>query len=121
MNPLKKIPARFFATDNGEEPVRTWLKTLSLDDRKAIGKDIQKVEFGWPIGLPVCRPLGDGIWEVRSDLSDGRTARVLFGFSEGTMVLLHGFVKKTQKTPQHDRTLALNRLGALSESKRRRS
>lgn len=116
---MKKIPARFFATDSGEELVRRWLKTLSFDDRKAIGKDIQKVEFGWPIGLPVCRPLGDGLWEVRSDLPDGRTARVLFGFAEGAMVLLHGFIKKTQKTPQHDRTLALSRLRALSVSKRR--
>lgn len=119
MDSLKKIPARFFAADSGEEPVRTWLKTLSLDDRKVIGKDIQKVEFGWPIGLPVCRPLGDGLWEVRSDLSDGRIARVLFGFAEGAMVLLHGFIKKTQKTPQHDRTIALGRLRALAGTKRR--
>jgi phage-related protein len=117
MDRLKKIPARFFATGSGEEPVRTWLKTLSVDDRKTIGKDVQKVEFGWPIGLPVCRPLGGGLWEVRSDLPDGRTARILFGFAEGAMVLLHGFIKKTQKTPQHDRDLALGRLRALSENK----
>jgi phage-related protein len=117
VNPMKKIAARFFVTNNGEEPVRTWLKTLSIDDRKVIGKDIQKVEFGWPIGLPVCRPLGDGLWEVRSVLPDGCTARVLFGFSEGAMVLLHGFIKKTKKTPQHDRKLALSRLRALSGSK----
>lgn len=116
---MKKIPARFFAADSGEEPVRTWLKTLSPDDRRVIGKDIQKVEFGWPIGLPVCRSLGDGLWEVRSDLSDGRIARVFFGFAEGAMVLLHGFIKKTQKTPQQDRTLALGRLRALAGTKRR--
>ncbi len=116
---MKKIPARFFATDSGEEPVRSWLKTLSLDDRKVIGKDIQKVEFGWPIGLPVCRPLGDGLWEVRSGLSGGRTARVIFAFAEGAMVLLHGFIKKARKTPQHDRTLALSRLRALSRSEQR--
>jgi phage-related protein len=116
MTSFKKISAHFYASANGEEPVRTWLKTLSVDDRKSIGKDIQKVEYGWPIGLPVCRSLGGGLWEVRSDLSDGRAARVLFGFAHGTMVLLHGFVKKTQKTPQQDRELALRRLRALSKN-----
>lgn len=115
MTRFKKIPAHFYATVSGEEPVRTWLKSLSLADRKSIGKDIQKVEYGWPIGLPVCRSLGGGLWEVRSNLSDGRTARVLFGFALDTMVLLHGFVKKTQKTPQQDRELALRRLRALSK------
>jgi len=111
---FKKVQARFFATDSGEEPVRTWLKRLDPDDRKTIGKDIQKVEFGWPVGLPVCQSLGDGLWEVRSDISGGRISRVVFGFVEGTMVLLHGFIKKTQKTPRQDRELALNRLKALS-------
>jgi phage-related protein len=115
MTPFKKVPARFFATDSGEEPVRTWLnKKLDPDDRKTIGKDIQKVEFGWPVGLPVCQSLGGGIWEVRSDISDGRIARVLFGFVEGTMILLHGFIKKTQKTPSHDRELAISRLKMLN-------
>ncbi len=113
MMPLKKVRARFFATDSGGEPVREWLKELAPDDRKVIGKDIQKVEFGWPIGLPVCRSLGDGLWEVRSNLSDGRTARVVFGFAEETIVLLHGFIKKTQKTPPQDRELALRRFRSL--------
>lgn len=114
MTPLKEVPARFFATDSGDEPVRTWLKKLDPDDRKAIGKDIQKVEFGWPVGLPVCQSLGDGLWEVQSDIPDGRIARVLFGFVAGTMVLLQGFVKKTPKTPRQDRELALNRLKAVN-------
>ena len=114
MTQLKKVPARFFATHSGEEPVRVWLKELDQDDRKTIGKDIQKVEFGWPIGLPVCQSLGDGLWEVRSNLSDARIARVIFGFSSGTMVLLHGFIKKTRKTPHHDKALALRRLKLLS-------
>ena len=82
---------------------------LSETDRRFIGKDIQKVEFGWPIGMPYCRPLGHGLWEVRSDLSGGRTGRVLFCISGGEMVLLHGFVKKTQKTPQKEIDLALRR------------
>ena len=113
---FKKIPARFFATGTGEEPVRTWLKSLSHDDRKVIGKDIQKVEFGWPVGLPVCQSLGDGLWEVRSHLPGGRTARVLFGFVEGTAVLLHGFIKKTRKTPDREKELALGRLKSLGRT-----
>ena len=74
-----------------------------------IGKDIQKVEFGWPIGMPYCRPLGHGLWEARSDLAGGRIARVVFCIVRGEMALLHGFEKKTQKAPQHDIELALKR------------
>jgi phage-related protein len=82
---------------------------LSKADRRIIGKDIQKVGFGWPIGMPYCRPLGHGLWEVRSDLTGGRIARVMFSIVRGEMVLLHGFEKKAQKTPQHDIELALKR------------
>ena len=114
---FKKVTARFYATAGGVEPVRVWLKGLDLEDRKTIGKDIQKVEFGWPIGLPVCQPLGNGLWEVRSDIANGRIARVLFGFVDGTLVLLHGFIKKTQKTPPQDKDLALNRLRKISGDK----
>ncbi len=72
---------------------------LAAEDRKAIGSDIAKAEFGWPIGMPTCRSLGNGLWEVRSDLPGGRIARVLFFAYRGEMVLLHGFEKKTQRTP----------------------
>jgi phage-related protein len=82
---------------------------LSKPDRFMVGKDIQKVEFGWPIGMPYCRPLGQGLWEVRSDLAGGRTARVIFCIADGEMVLLHGFEKKTQKTRPRDIGLALKR------------
>lgn len=105
----KKITSHFYATSGGRRPVREWLLDLSKDDRSVIGKDIQKVEFGWPIGMPYCRPLGHGLWEVRSDLTGGRIARVMFCIVHGEMVLLHGFEKKTQKTPQHDIDLALKR------------
>jgi phage-related protein len=105
----KKITGRFFAAANGRRPVREWLLDLSKNDRRLIGKDIQKVEFGWPIGMPYCRPLGHGLWEVRSDLTGGRIARVMFCIVRGEMVLLHGFEKKTQKTPQRDIDLALRR------------
>lgn len=110
MNPrLKRLPARFYRTDNGREPVRDWLRSLEIEDRKAIGEDIKDVEFSWPIGMPLVRSLGDDLWEVRSDLIRGRIARVIFCVQHGSMVLLHGFMKKTQKTPQHDIDLARSR------------
>jgi phage-related protein len=93
--------------------VREWLLELHEDDRRTVGKDIQKVEFGWPIGMPYCRSLGLGLWEVRSDLSGNKIGRVIFCLLEGEMVLLHGFVKKTQKTPPHDIDLAMKRRGEL--------
>ena len=106
---MKKLPARFYETGTGRKPVKEWLLDLSKDDRRVVGKDIQKVEFGWPIGMPYCRPLGHRLWEVRSDLTDGTIARVIFCIAEGEMVLLHGFVKKTQRTPSRDIDLALKR------------
>lgn len=103
----KRIPAIFFRTESGGEPVREWLKSLLLEDRKRIGEDVKTVEFGWPIGMPVCRPLGDGIYEVRSKLMQNRIARVLFYVDRRSrMVLLHGFIKKTQKTSDDDLQLA---------------
>jgi phage-related protein len=105
----KKITARFYRSAMSRNPVRDWLIKLDKEDRRIIGKDIQKVEFGWPIGMPYCRALGHGIWEVRSDLSGSRIARVIFSIVAGEMVLLHGFEKKTQKTPTHDIELALKR------------
>ncbi len=88
--------------------MREWLKGLPLsEDRKRIGEDIKTVEFGWPIGMPVCRPLGDGVHEVRTNLSQNRIARVLFYIDKKCrMVLLHGFIKKTRKTPDEDLKLA---------------
>jgi phage-related protein len=75
----KRIPVIFYRTEAGGEPVQDWLKRLPLsEDRKRIGEDIKTVEFGWPVGMPVCRPLGDGIYEVRTNLAQNRIARVLF-------------------------------------------
>jgi phage-related protein len=106
----KRAPAIFFRTEAGGEPLRDWLKSLpSPEDRKRIGEDIKTVEFGWPIGMPACRPLGDGIYEVRTNLKQNRIARVFFYIDRrGRMVLLHGFIKKTQKTPDEDLELARN-------------
>lgn len=111
----KKIAGRFYATSAGRRPVREWLLELSKDDRRSIGKDIQRVEFGWPIGMPHCRPLGNGLWEVRSDLSSNRIPRIIFCIAGGEMVLLHGFVKKTQKTPALDWELARKRKQEIEE------
>ncbi len=106
----KRVPAIFFRTGAGGEPVRDWLKSLpSSEDRKRIGEDIKTVEFGWPIGMPVCKPLGEGIYEVRTGLGQNRIARVLFYIDKKRrMVLLHGFIKKTRKTPAGDLELARN-------------
>lgn len=89
--------------------MRDWLKSLDAADRKAIGEDIKYVEFSWPIGMPLVRSLGSDIWEVRSSLPHGRVARVLFCVEKDCMVLLHGFMKKTQKTPKPDIDLAIRR------------
>ncbi len=108
-NRAKKLQARFYALPSGRKPVRDWILGLGKDDRVIVGKDIQKVEFGWPIGLPSCRPVGSGLYETRSNISDGRIARVMFCIVKNEMVLLHGFVKKSQKAPANDVELARRR------------
>lgn len=106
---LKQLPAFFYRSNSGREPVREWLGTLEPEDRKIVGTDIKDVEFAWPIGMPLVRSLGKELWEVRSNLTGGKIARVIFCVTEGRMVLLHGFIKKTRKTPQRDIDLALKR------------
>jgi phage-related protein len=96
-------------------PVREWLLSLDKADRQILGADIATVEFGWPIGMPVCRPLGQQLWEVHSSLPGNRIARVLFSITGDRMLLLHGFVKKTQKTPPADLALARKRLKEIEE------
>jgi phage-related protein len=107
------IPAAFYRTSTGSEPVREWLRDLDVEDRRIIGTDIRTVEFGWPIGMPVCRPMGNGLFEVRSTVTRKRAARVLFCIHEGAMVLLHGFIKKTRKTPDAELAVALRRKGEI--------
>ena len=103
-----KLEAVFFATATGREPVRDWLLRLERPDRKQIGTDIAYVQWKWPIGKPQVDHLQGGVWEVRSNLKD-RIARVLFAVSGGEMILLHGFMKKTQRTPAGDLALATTR------------
>ena len=106
----KRVQARFFATASGNEPVRDWLLDLPVADRRAIGQDIKTAEFGWPIGMPICRALRGDVWEVRTSLSGNRIARVLFAVENGELILLHGFLKKTQRTPPEAIRLAEQRL-----------
>jgi phage-related protein len=82
----------------------------SRDDQRTIGRDMAKVQFGWPVGLPLCRPLSGGLWEVRSSLSSRREARVVFGFHEGMLIALHAFIKKSQKAPKEELVLARKRM-----------
>jgi phage-related protein len=103
-----KLSVRFFRTAQDHEPVREWLKALPAADRKAIGEEIRTVQIGWPLGMPVVRKLEAGLWEVRVKLPD-RIARVLFTIEEGAAVLLHGFIKKSQKTPAAELKTARDR------------
>jgi phage-related protein len=111
---LKRLPAHFYRSDGGREPVREWLKGLDAEDRRLIGEDIKDVEFSWPIGMPLVDSLGRELWEVRSRLPHGRIARVIFCVEPGQMVLLHGFIKKTRKTPQRELDLADKRRRGLN-------
>ena len=104
----KQVRAAFFRTREGAEPVREWLRSMPKEDRRRIGADIKTVEYGWPIGMPTCRSLGEGLWEVRTKLRD-REARVVFFFEGASMILTHGFVKKDRRIPVSDLRLAQER------------
>src|ERR1051325_8668271 len=102
----RKAPVVFYRTAAGREVVRDWLRDLQEQDRHAIGQDLMRVQFRWPVGMPLCRAMGNGLWEVRSDLAGNRIARVLFSVEQGKILVLHGFIKKTPKTPPDDLALA---------------
>jgi len=105
----RKIPLIFFRTEAGSEPVREWLKELAQAERQAIGKDLLRAQWRWPAGMPLCRALGNRLWEVRTDLPTRRTARVLLCLYRGHLVALHGFIKKTRAMPDEDLALARKR------------
>jgi phage-related protein len=104
-----KIPVVFYRTQGGAEVVRDWLRSLDDADRQAVGLDLMRVQYRWPVGMPLCRALGDGLWEVRTSLPSNRIARVLFSMQQRRILVLHGFIKKTQKTPADDLALARRR------------
>ncbi len=110
MEPTNFILAvNFYRTDAGNEPVRDWLKELSRDDKRIIGEDIKTAQLGWPLGMPLIRKMDKNLWEVRSSLPDG-IARVFFTVDENQMILLHGFIKKSNKTPQNELNTTTTRL-----------
>lgn len=112
MNQSNSLKVVFYRTAAGREPVRDWLKSLLKEERKWIGEDIKTVQFGWPIGMPVVKKLEDGIWEIRTPLKN-KISRVLITVYHRDIVLLHGFVKKSNKTPREDLGLARKRLKDL--------
>jgi phage-related protein len=111
----RKIPLVFYRAASGSEPVRESLKGLPDIERQAVGKDLLRAQWRWPVGMPICRPLGRGLWEVRTDLPTRRTARVLLCVYHEHLVALHGFIKKTRTTPDDDLALARQRQKELEE------
>jgi phage-related protein len=105
----------FYRTESGKEPVREWLKELSKEDKRKIGEDIKTAQLGWPLGMPLIRKIQKDLWEVRTTLESG-IARVFFTVDEEYMILLHGFIKKSKKTPQHELNTAIVRLGTYRRS-----
>jgi phage-related protein len=112
----RKIPLVFYRSSAGAQPVLDWLKHLPAVDRKEVGRDLMRAQWRWPVGMPLCRPMGLGLWEVRSSLSGNRIARVLFCVHDGQIVALHGFIKKTQKTSPDDLDLAKKRMKEVTGS-----
>ena len=106
------LRVKFYQTRSGNEPARDWLRGLPKEDRTAIGEDIKTAQYGWPLGMPLIRKLEPRLWEVRTHVSDG-IARVVFTVAEKFMIILHGFIKKSQKTPQSDLDTARQRLADL--------
>jgi len=113
----KRISLVFFRTDTGSEPVREWLLGLPKADRRIVGVGLKELEFGWPIGMPLCRALGGGLFELRVSLRSRRIARVIVCVHEEELFALHGFIKKTQKTPSGDLKLARSRKRQLERTK----
>ena len=111
----RKVDLIFFRNDAGGEPVRNWLREMGEVDRHAIGSDLLRAQWRWPVGMPLCRPMGKGLWEVRTDLPGNRTSRVLICFYQGRLVALHGFIKKTRATPADDLALARKRQKELEQ------
>lgn len=105
----QKIALVFFRTLSGSEPVREWLKDLPEAERHRIGQDLLRAQWRWPVGMPLCRPLGSGLWEVRTDLPTKRTARVCLCLHREHLIALHGFIKKTRTTPTEDLAVARKR------------
>ncbi len=110
----QKIPLIFFRSSTGVEPVRDWLKALPEAERHMIGRDLLRAQWRWPAGMPLCRPMGNALWEIRTDFPTRRTARVLLCVYREHLVALHGFIKKSRATPDQDLALARKRQSELT-------
>ena len=102
------LRVEFYKESNGNEPVRNWLQSLDKPIKIILGEDISKVQFRWPLGMPLVRSLGSGIHELRSHIPNG-IARILFMVTNKRMILLHGLIKKTEKLPTQDLEKATER------------
>jgi phage-related protein len=105
----RTLPVLFYRTRGGAELVRDWLRSLDDRDQSTIGLDLMRVQFRWPVGMPLCRAMGDGLWEMRTNLPSNRIARLLFCVTGGRILVLHGFIKKTQQTPDEELAQARRR------------
>ena len=112
---LAEIQVYFYRSATGVEPVLDWLRRLPAADRRVIGTDLATVQVGWPVGMPLCRPLGGGLWEVRSSLPSRRIARLLFFVADNRIGVVHGFIKKTQQTPADELELARRRMKEMQQ------
>jgi phage-related protein len=110
---IRPISLQFWRSAAGREPTRDWFRALDRADREVVGDDLRRVQFGWPVGMPLVRSLGGGLWELRSTLPSKREARVMFSANGERIAVLHGFIKKAQKTPASDLALARKRMKDL--------
>jgi phage-related protein len=116
MKKTGQLPVVFFKTAAGNQPVRDFLlNDRSEQDRKEIGFDISVVQRRFPLGLPLVEKVTENLWEIRSHIPDG-ICRSFFTVHKGTIILLHSFVKKTQKTPKKELDTANKRLQEFRKS-----
>jgi phage-related protein len=108
----------FFKTSAGNEPVLDWIRSLSRQDRAILGADLRTIQLGFPIGMPLCRPLKGGLFESRSSLSGKQEARLIF-FQDGKLlIVVCGFIKKTRATPQSELEIARKRKAEYNKNRR---
>lgn len=111
----------FFQTETGNEPVRDWLQSLSSRERAVIGADLRTVQMGFPLGMPVCRALGNALYEVRSSLPSKREARLIFFQDGDVLIIVSGFIKQTRTTPDSELKTARKRQAEYKKNKPKRT
>ena len=101
----------FYQTPSGNKVVLEFIRDLSAEDRKVVGEDLKTVQIGFPMGLPLCRPLGEGLYEIRSSLASRREMRLIFYFDRPrqSLAIVHALIKKSAKLPKADLELARKR------------